>query len=176
MRQNAAGPATAATNEAVWQYLPAVGTPEWAVNPSWTDYSADDCAQWEACWVAQQAGDERRVFSTNELVGGYVGSSGHSNVTTNAPYEWFDKNMFTGVHRAVRRSSSSRRSTQRHRGERPAPPIPTSSMISRSGGVSWENDGASQTTGLNWVRRPSSSSQPSSSSRAYHILPCEFMC
>ena len=134
MRQNAAGPATAATNEAVWQYLPAVGTPEWAVNPSWTDYSADDCAQGDLCWVAQQAGDERRVFSTNELVGGYVGSSGHPNVTTNAPYEWFDKNMFTGIHRAVRRSSSSSRSpNSAARDHRHRPPVTATTFTAPAG-------------------------------------------
>ena len=53
--------------------------------------------------MAQQAGDDSRVFATSELRGGYVGPSGHPNVTTDEPFEWFDKNIFTGVHRAVRR-------------------------------------------------------------------------
>ena len=86
----------------MWQYLPAVGTDEWSVNPEWTNYSADECAQWETCWLAQQAGQDL-VFATDELRGGHCGMNGHDNVTTDEPFEWFDKNIFTGVHRAVRR-------------------------------------------------------------------------
>jgi hypothetical protein len=94
----------ASTNPAtVWQYLPAVGTAEWTSNPGWTNFTAEECAQWETCWLEQQAGNDDRVFATSELRGGYVGVSGHPSVTTDEPFEWFDKNIWTGVHRAVRR-------------------------------------------------------------------------